>query len=177
MAEIEEMKMENTEVEEIRIENRVTLTKVFFGKGNDYIVVSGNDASIYLKFVNARKQFLSLADNLENEELKIKEKYKADEEFSEEDEERLLALYREFSEKSEKIMDGVFGDGTTRKFWGDVYEVIPDFIPKVEAWMDYFDSLIPVAERLSDHSERLEKLSSMRRMNKYMPQDHKRPQK
>lgn len=177
MAEIEEMKLENAEIEEMRVENRVTLTKVFFGKGNDFIVVSGNDASIYLKFVNARKQFLSLADDLENEELKIKEKYKADEEVSEEDEEKLLALYREFSEKSEKIMDGVFGEGTTKKFWGDVYEVIPDFIPKVEAWMDYFDSLIPVAERLSDHSEHLEKLASMKRMSKYQPQDHRPPQR
>lgn len=174
MAEIEEIKLENTNVEEMHIENRVTLTKVFFGKGDDFIVVSGNDASIYLKFVNARKQFLSLAEELEDEELKIKEKYKADEEVSEEDEEKLLSMYRDFSEKSEKIMDGVFGNGTTRKFWGDVYEVIPDFIPKVEAWMDYFDSLIPVAERLSDHSERLEKLSSMRRMAKYQPQGHKR---
>ncbi len=174
MAEIEEMKIENANIEEMRVESRVTLTKVFFGKGNDFIVVSGNDASIYLKFVNARKQFLSLADDLENEELKIKEKYKENEEVSEEDEERLLTLYKEFSNKSEKIMDGVFGEGTTRKFWGDVYEVIPDFIPKVEAWMDYFDSLIPVAERLSDHSDKLEKLSSMKRMAKYQPQDHKR---
>ena len=174
MAEIEEMKIENANIEEMRVESRVTLTKVFFGKGNDFIVVSGNDASIYLKFVNARKQFLSLADDLENEELKIKEKYKENEEVSEEDEERLLTLYKEFSNKSEKIMDGVFGEGTTKKFWGDVYEVIPDFIPKVEAWMDYFDSLIPVAERLSDHSDKLEKLSSMKRMAKYQPQDHKR---
>ncbi len=174
MAEIEEIKLENTNIEEMHIENRVTLTKVFFGKSNDFIVVSGNDTSIYLKFVNARKRFLSLADELENEELKIKEKYKTDEEIGDEDEEKLLTLYREFSEKSEKIMDGVFGEGTTRKFWGDVYEVIPDFIPKVEAWMDYFDSLIPVAERLSDHSEHLEKLASMKRMAKYQPQDHKR---
>lgn len=179
MAEIEEMKIENenVKVEEMRIDNRVTLTKVYIGNGDDFIVVSGNDMSIYLKFVNARNRFMSLADSLEKEELKIKEKYKGDEntEISEEDEHELLKLYRDFSEESERIMDGVFGEETTRKFWKDVYEVIPDFIPKVEAWTDFFDSLIPVAERLSDHSERLEKLSSMKRMAKYAPQDHKRP--
>lgn len=178
MADIKEMEIEsgNTKVEEIRINNRVTLTRVFFGTDDNFIVVSGNDASIYLKFVNARKKFLSLADALESEELKIKENYKGDEnaEISDEDEERILGLYRNLSDESEKIMDGVFGEGTTRKFWKDVYEVIPDFVPKVEAWMDYFDSLIPVAERLSDHSERLEKLSSMKRMAKYAPQDYKR---
>ena len=172
MAEIEEMKIENenVKVEEMRIDNRVTLTKVYIGNGDDFIVVSGNDMSIYLKFVNARNRFMSLADSLEKEELKIKE-------ISEEDERELLKLYRDFSEESERIMDGVFGEGTTRKFWKDVYEVIPDFIPKVEAWTDFFDSLIPVAERLSDHSERLEKLSSMKRMAKYAPQDRKRPRK
>lgn len=175
MANVEETRIDNT-VEEIKIENRVQLTKVYIGSGDDFIVVSGNDASIYIKFVNARKRFLSLADDLENEEIKIKEKYKdsESEEISNEDEEKTLQLYRSFSAEAEKIMDGVFGEGTTKKFWGDVYKVIPDFIPKVEAWIDYFDALIPVAEKLSDHSERLEKLSSMRRMAKYQPQDYKR---
>lgn len=178
MAEIEEMKIdnENTKTEEIRIDNRVTLTKVYVGGGDDFIVISGNDASIYIKFVNARKKFLSLADDLESEELKIKDKYKGSRsvEISDEDEEKLLQLYRSFSAEAEKIMDGVFGNGTTKKFWRDVYNVIPDFVPKIEAWMDYFDALIPVVERLSDHSERLEKLSSMKRMGDYQPQDHKR---
>lgn len=175
MANVEETRIDNT-VEEIRIDNRVQLTKVYIGSGDDFIVVSGNDASIYIKFVNARKKFLSLADDLENKELKIKEKYKdsENEETSNEDEEKLLQLYRSFSAESEKIMDSVFGEGTTKKFWGDVYKVIPDFVPKVEAWIDYFDALIPIAEKLSVHSERLEKLSSMRRMAKYQPQDHKR---
>lgn len=175
MANVEETRIDNT-VEEIKIENRVQLTKVYIGSGDDFIVVSGNDASIYIKFVNARKRFLSLADDLENEEIKIKEKYKdsESEEISNEDEEKTLQLYRSFSAEAEKIMDSVFGEGTTKKFWGDVYKVIPDFIPKVEAWIDYFDALIPVAEKLSDHSERLEKLSSMRRMAKYQPQDYKR---
>ena len=69
MAEIEEMKIENenVKVEEMRIDNRVTLTKVYIGNGDDFIVVSGNDMSIYLKFVNARNRFMSLADSLEKE--------------------------------------------------------------------------------------------------------------
>lgn len=176
MAEIEEMKIEKTEVEEMRIDNHVRLTKVYFGSGDDFVVISGNDASIYLKFVNARKKFMSLADGLEEEELRIRDKYsgKEDVEISDEDEEKFLGLYKKLSDEATKIMDGVFGEGTTRKFWKDVYDVIPDYIPKIEAWMDYFDSLIPVVEKLSDHSQRLEKLSSMKRMGKYQPQDHKR---
>lgn len=176
MAEIEEIKIEKTESEEIRIDNRVQLTKVYFGSSDNFVVISGNDASIYMKFVKARRKFLELADELDNKELEIREKYKgkADYEISDEDEEKILELYKNLYEESKSIMDDVFGKGTTEKFWSDVFEVIPDFIPKVEAWMDYFDALIPVVERMSDHSERLEKLSSMKRMAKYQPQDHKR---
>lgn len=175
MAEIEEMKVENAAMDEIRVENRVQLTKVYFGSGDNYIVISGNDASIYMKFVKARRKFTELANELDDKELAIRDKYKgkADEEMSDEDEEKILELYRNLYEESKSIMDGVFGEGTTEKFWADVFEVIPGFIPKPEAWEDYFDSLIPVVERLYEHSERLEKLSSMKRMGKYQLQDHK----
>ena len=71
-------------------------------------------------------------------------------------------------------MDSVFCEGTTRKFFGDVYAVIPDFRPDLECFLDFWDSLIPVIERLSEHKVKLEKLASKRRMAKYVPQDHKR---
>lgn len=176
MTEIEETKIEKTEVEEMRLENRVQLTKVYFGSGDNFIVISGNDASIYIKFVRARRKFMELANNLDDKELAIREKYKgkSDVEMSDEDEEKILELYKNLYEESKAIMDSVFGEGTTEKFWSDVFEVIPDFIPKTEAWEDYFDALIPVVEKMSNHSERLEKLSSMKRMGKYQPQDHKR---
>ena len=180
MTNIEEMKVENDcspKIDEIRINNRVYLTKIFFGSGDDnFITISGNDASIYMKFVKARSKFLSLADDLDNKELAIREKYKGkeDAEISDEDMEKILGLYKNLYEESKGIMDGVFGEGTTEKFWKDVFDSISDFIPTMEAWMDYFDSLIPVVEKMSSHSERLEKLSSMKRMAKYQPQDYKR---
>lgn len=42
---------------------------------------------------------------------------------------------------------------------------------------DFWDSLIPVIERLSEHKIKLEKLASKKRMAKYQPQDHKKAQK
>ncbi len=84
-------------------------------------------------------------------------------------------MRRGFSEKSAGIMDGVFGEGTTRKYFGDIYEAIPDFCPDLECFLDYWNSLIPVIERLSDHKVKLEKLASKQRMAKYQPQDHKKP--
>lgn len=176
MAEIEEMKIENAEIEEIWLENRVLLTRVYFGRGDEFVTISGNDASIYLKFIRARRRFMELANDLDDKESAIREKYKgkANTEMSDEDDEKILELYRDLYGESKSIMDGVFGEGATERFWSDVFEVIPDFVPKTEAWEDYFDSLVPVMNKLFEHEKRLEKLSSMKRMGKYQPQDHKR---
>ena len=167
MAEVEEIKIEKSETEEIRIDNRVTLTKVYVGGGDDYIVVSGNDISIIDRFLSAGEELEALAAELDKKES----------EDGENDYKKEMEVRREFSEKATKIMDGVFGEGTTRKFFGDVYEVIPNFQPDAECFLDFWDSLIPVIERLSEHKVKLEKLASKQRMGKYQPQDHKRPQK
>lgn len=47
----------------------------------------------------------------------------------------------------------------------------------MECFFDFWDSLIPVIERLSEHKIKLEKLASKKRMAKYQPQDHKKAQK
>lgn len=158
----EEMKIGGTNRETMKAENRVWLMDVEFCNG-EKITVSGNDISIIERFEAAGEELEALADDMEKketEEKTAKEK---------------IAERREFSEKASEIMDGVFGEGTTRKYFGDVYEAIPDFCPDVECFMDFWDSLIPVIERLSDHKIKLEKLASKARMDKYMPQDHKKP--
>ncbi len=158
----EAMKIGGTNRETMKAENRVWLMDVEFCNG-EKITVSGNDISIIERFEVAGEELEALADDMEKretEEKTAKEK---------------IAERREFSEKAAEIMDGVFGEGTTRKYFGDVYEAIPDFCPDVECFMDFWDSLIPVIERLSDHKVKLEKLASKQRMDKYVPQDHKKP--
>lgn len=164
MAEIEEMRIEKNEAEEMRIDNRVQLTKVYVGGGDDFIVVSGNDISIIDRFIDAGNNLEALAAEMEKKEAKTDEKN-----YGKQIDER-----KYFSEQATKIMDGVFGEGTTRKFFGDVYAVIPNFQPDLECFLDFWDSLIPVIERLSEHKVKLEKLASKQRMAKYQPQDHKR---
>lgn len=158
----EAMKIGGTNRETMKAENRVWLMDVEFCNG-EKITVSGNDISIIERFEAAGEELEALADDMEKKETEEKT---AKEE---------IAERREFSEKAAEIMDGVFGEGTTRKYFGDVYEAIPDFCPDVECFMDFWDSLIPVIERLSDHKVKLEKLASKQRMDKYMPQDHKKP--
>lgn len=164
MAEIEEMKIEKTEAEEMRIDNRVQLTKVYVGGGDDFIVVSGNDISIIDRFLAAGEELETLAGELDKKESEV-----GDSDYKKE-----MEIRKEFSEKATEIMDNVFGEGTTRKFFGDVYAVIPNFQPDAECFIDFWDSLIPVIERLSEHKIKLEKLASKQRMAKYQPQDYKR---
>lgn len=161
---MEELRIENTNTEEIRIENRVQLTKVYVGGGEDYIVVSGNDISIIDRFLSAGEELETLAAEMEKKEAKSDEKN-----YKKEMEER-----KYFSEKATEIMDGVFGEGTTKKFFGDVYKEIPNFCPDLECFIDFWDSLIPVIERLSEHKVTLEKLAGKQRMAKYQPQDYKK---
>lgn len=168
MAEITVMNIENeqkSQVEKMRIDNRVTLTKVYVGGGDDYIVVSGNDISIIDRFLDAGNKLEALAEEMEKKAPESEER----------DIGKEIEGRKEFSEKATSIMDGVFGEGTTRKFFGDVYDVIPNFQPDLECFLDFWDSLIPVIERLSEHKIKLEKLASKQRMAKYVPQDHKKP--
>lgn len=168
MAEIKEMNIENEQkpqIEEMRADNRVQITKVYLGGGSDFIYVSGNDISIIDRFMDAGSKLEALAEEME----------KNAPEGGERDVSHEIADRKEFSEKATAIMDGVFGEGTTRKFFGDVYAVIPNFQPDMECFLDFWDSLIPVIERLSEHKIKLEKLASKQRMAKYVPQDHKKP--
>ena len=99
MAEIEEVKIENenTKTEEIRIDNRVTLTKVYVGGGDDFIVISGNDISILDRFMAAGDELTALAEEMEK-----KESESGEMDYKKEIEER-----KYFSEKATAIMDGV----------------------------------------------------------------------
>ena len=164
MAEVVEMNLETNKADEMKAENRVLLTNVTFSNG-DFITVSGNDISIIERFLDAGERLEALADEME----------KKDAETGEKDYRKAIEERKQFSDNAAETMDGVFGEGTTRKFFGDVYNVIPNFQPDVECFMDFWDSLIPVIERLSEHKVKLEKLASKQRMAKYIPQDYKRP--
>lgn len=170
---MEEIKNKN--ITEDRIENRVQLTKVYLGSGDDFIVLSGNDISLFDKFLAAGDNIISLSNAMEESIKEIKNKISEnDNQFSEVSE--IIEERKKFSEEAANIMDSVLGENATKKFFGDVYKEIPDFLPDVECFLDFFDSLIPVIEKLSGHKEKLEKLANRQRIGKYQPQDHKRKQ-
>lgn len=163
MAEINEIKIKNSKNDEMKAENKVWLTKVTFSSG-DFITVSGNDISLIDRFLVAGEELEALIDEIRKKEEEIEEK----------DYRTAIKERRCFSEKATEIMDNVFGKGTTQKFFGDVYAAIPNFQPDLECFLDFWDSLVPVIERLAEHKIKLEKLASKQRMAKYVPQDRKK---
>ena len=74
MTEIEEIKTENTKTEETRIDNRVTLTKVYVGGGDDFIMISGNDISIFDRFRAAGDELTALAEEMDKKESELESK-------------------------------------------------------------------------------------------------------
>lgn len=165
MAEIKEMNLEteNSKIEELKASNDVIITRVVFDNGS-CIYVSGNDVSIIMRFLKAGDEL----EELKKEEDKIKDEY------GEKEYEEAIEIRMNISKRASEIMDGVFGEGTTDKYFGDVIELIPTFIPDVECFLGYWDAFIPLIERMMGHKE---KLASKKRMAKYQPQDHKRKQK
>lgn len=170
MSDIVDMQVQKQDVaniEEMRIGNRVQIIRVFVGGGDEYILLSGNDITLIDRFITAGDDLEALAEDLAKKEEAIEEK----------DHKQMAELRLEFSQKATEIMDAALGDGTTSKFFGDVINVIPDFCPDIESFMDFWDALIPVIEKLSNHKVKLKELASRERMNKYKPKDHKKPQR
>lgn len=166
------MEEKNVNIEEMRIENRALLTKVFVGRGDDYIMVSGNDLSLLDRFVAAGNKIVSMAQEMD---AKIAEL--SDDTYDFDKAMESIHVRKDFADKAAQEMDVVLGTGATRKFFADVYAEIPEFVPDVECFMDFFDSFIPVIEKMTEHKVKLEKLASRERMAKYKPQDRKRKQK
>ena len=54
----------------------------------------------------------------------------------------------EFSEKAIKIIDNIFGEGTLKKYFRNIYEEVPEFLLDAECIADFFKKISPVMETL-----------------------------
>ena len=79
--------------------------------------------------------------------------------------------------KAAEIIDGIFGEGTLRKSFRDDYDKMPNFVPDEERIIAFFETIAPIMEEI--FGKKIERLNqeSKARMEKYIPQDHKRKEK
>jgi hypothetical protein len=78
-----------------------------------------------------------------------------------------------FSEESVKILDGIFGADAVKKYFRNIYDEIPDFLPGVECIYEFLETATPVLEDIFDRQMEDTKKRRKARMEKYKPVDYK----
>lgn len=167
-------------MENVRIErNSGNILKIELNSAGDYIAVSVDSPKLFDGFAAGYKYISELADKVPVQMDDIEKKYDGKEDFSSIMDKtlELSAVNVDFSKEASKTIDGIFGEGTVKKYFRDIYEEIPDFLPDADCIMDFFEQIIPVMEDLFQRKvDRLQKASKAR-MAKYQPQNHKNPRR
>lgn len=152
------------------------IEEVEVNQHGDKIYISGEDSTVFDRFVNCFDFIIKQAKEKEAELVGIEKKY--DGKDSVEDEiEMVVEMSRvnvDFSNKAVEQIDGIFGEGTVKKYFRDHYEKIPSFLPGVDCFMDFLEQISPVMEKIFGQTVKNRELASKARMSKYQPQDHKR---
>ncbi len=157
------------------ISSRVKVTKISLNSKGDYIAVIADDPKCFARFAAGFKQVADMAERAKENIAAIEEKYR-DRQGFEADVEKVLEMSKEsvrFSEEAERAVDFIFGEGTLRKYFSDIYEEIPDFTPDADSILDFFDQIMPIMEGIFKRKTGTRKAQ----MEIYSPQDHKTPLK
>ncbi|MCM1416682.1 MAG: hypothetical protein NC430_12265 [bacterium] len=161
------------------LETTLQIEEVTVNKQGDKIYISAEDSTLFDRYVKCF-DFIVKESKVNSEELtKIENKYEGKEDI-ESQIEMAVEMSRvnvEFSDKAVKEIDGIFGEGTIRKYFREHYEKIPDFLPGTDCFIDFLENITPVMETIFDRVMKNREAASKARMAKYTPQDHKKPQK
>lgn len=145
----------------------------------DKIHISPDDSAMMDNFVKCFDNVLKMSEECEKKCAEIEKSY-AGKEGIENDIAMMVELSGvnvEFSEKSSKEIDNIFGEGTVHFYFRDHYEKIQNFLPGLACFLDFFAQISPVMEDIFGKTARNIEDLSKAKMAKYQPQDHKRPQK
>lgn len=130
--------------------------KIEVNDSGDYIVLPFSDHSFPERFFATLDRVQAMAEEAEPQEAKIRGKY---EEGSIELIRALTALDCEIHRKVSAEIDGLFGEGTCRKVFGDI-------VPGVELYDDFFTQLTPYFKQFGvERAQRMSKYSPARRGN------------
>jgi hypothetical protein len=162
-------------MEKIRLENNsVQIIEIEINAHGDSIAVSPDDSALFDRFVAGYKKIAELADETPKKLDEIKAKYTS-EDFSDTlaKTEELSRVNVQFSDDATAVVDTIFGEGTIRKYYRDVYEKIPTFKPGADCFLDFFQKITPHMETI--FSRKVEQQNSMNKehMEKYRPYEPK----
>lgn len=161
----------------MNIKSTINVEKIEVNEHGDYIAVNASDSLLFDNFVNCYKSIVEISEGMPGKVDAIETKYagKNDFESAVEKASAISALNVDFSQKTISMIDAIFGEGTIKKYFRNIYEEIPSFLPDVECIIDFFEQITPVMEKIfGEHIKDRKKLRKAR-MAKYVPQDHKKP--
>lgn len=127
-------------------ESKSGLYKIELNNMGDYIEISTADTGLFDRFVETYRQIVNAAKDLPRRYREI-EKVRVIPGHENKTVEKIRANVRFYEESAEKI-DLVFGQGTLKKYFREHYEKIPDFMPGTEYFIDFFEQMAPVLEKL-----------------------------
>lgn len=167
------------EMKTIKARNDSSLIKIDLNDMGDYTVISTDDETFFERFDSGYKNIVKQAEDLDAKFTEIDEGYEGKDDFwsrSECSTEKIRAK-KDLSEEIARTTDSIFGEGTTRKLFRDIYEEIPDFVPSADCFIAFFEQVAPEIGEIFGKMIEARNKSSKERMAKYIPQDHKKPQK
>lgn len=167
-------------MEKIKLQkNDVSIIKIELNGSGDYIAVSADDSTLFDRFASGYKRISELADEVPKKLDEIEKKYAVaeDEKTKIDMTVEMSRVNVDFSNEAVNIVDAIFGAGTVKKYFRDVYEEIPEFLPGAECFVDFFSQISPTMESIFSKKIEERNKKSMERMAKYKPQTHKRSSK
>lgn len=167
---METEKMVRGEVDTLRLE---------VNDDGEYIMISADDATMFDRFASGIRHIVELSDETAEKVEAIEKQYEGRTGFDA-DMEKVAAISGinvEFSREAVRTVDSIFGEDTVKKVFRSTYNVIPDFLPSVNLITEFFEQVTPYMEKLFNRKLEAQKKASKAHMDKYMPQDHRPPQR
>lgn len=152
-------------------ESNEKLIKVELNDRGDYIVISTGDNAFFEWVAQVFKRIVDMAEEIP------KKCHEIEAESGRDEMEKIIEEARvniSFSEEAVRMIDGVFGDGTIRKYFYRLYEEVPDFIPDCDCFTDFFDKITPVMEQLLGVKMDERETARFRTMNRHVRHGRKR---
>lgn len=145
----------------------------------DKIHISPDDSAMMDNFVKCFDNIVKMSDECAAKCAEIEKRYAGKEGVDNDiaNAVELSSVNVSFSNESVKAIDSIFGNGTVRTYFRDHYEKIPNFLPGMACFMDFFAQMSPVMEDIFGKTVKNINELSKARIDKYMPQDHKKPQR
>lgn len=165
-------------MEKIKLnDSSVKLIKIELNKYGDYVAVSADDSMLLDRFVAGYKKIVDMSEDTPRKIEEVEKRYEGKEDFSA-TMDKTLEISRinvGFSKEATEIVDGIFGEGTIRKYFRDIFEEIPQFLPDADCFIEFLEEITPELEKLFGRKVEERNKKSRERMAKYQPQNREKP--